>query len=287
MMLYYLLGKGKKHKGKNFMYGAILGDIAGSKFEFSKPEGFNHKTVELFSPLSRFTDDTVLTVATKYAVLTGTDYGRAYGAFCRKYPKAGYGNMFKKWVTSGSSRGYNSFGNGSAMRVSFIGQHFGTLEKVEREAEKSSVCTHNHAEGIKAARATAGAIYLAKNGSSKDNIARYLHNNYGYTVKKPLYFYRPFSKFDATAKGSMPLAIRCFLESDDWESCIRNVLSVMCDSDTVACIAGGIADAFYGTTGFDEVGLLKKYLVKPNDYGVFDHYLFDWAVKGDLEENEI
>lgn len=261
------------------MYGAILGDIAGSRYEFSKPEGFNPKTAELFSGLSRYTDDTVLTVATKYAVLNGCEYGRAYGAFGRKYPKAGYGNMFRRWVTSGSSRGYNSYGNGSAMRVSFIGEYFDTLEQVEAEAEKSSICTHNHKEGIKAAKAVAVAIFLARNRSSKQEIAAYLHNHYGYTVKKPLALYRPFGKFDSTAEGSVPLAIRCFLESDNWESCIRNVLSVKCDTDTVGCISGSIADAYYGGTGFPEEELLKRYLIKPNDYGVFDHYLYEWATK--------
>lgn len=260
------------------MYGAILGDIAGSLYEFTKPSGFNHKTVKLFDNLSRFTDDTVLTIATKYAVLQDYPYARAYSAFAKRYPKAGYGNMFRNWVMRGSSKGYNSFGNGSAMRVSFIGENFLTLESVEREAERSSKCTHNHCDGIKAAKATAGAIYLARQGENKKEIIKYL-KRYGYAMNKPLWMHRPFSKFDATAEGSMPLAIRCFLESDDWESCIRNVLSVLCDTDTVACIAGSIAEAYYGKTGFDDIDLLKKYLIKVDDRGNFDTYLYDWATR--------
>ncbi len=264
------------------MYGAILGDIAGSRFEFTRPEGFDWKTVELFGGMSTFTDDTVLTVATKYAVLKRVPYAKAYGLFGRRYAHVGYGNMFLNWLSAHSEKGYNSYGNGSAMRVSFIGQYFPTLERVEEEAEKSALCTHNHPEGIKAARAAAAAVFLAGTGSSKREIARYLHNTYGYAVRRPLSLYRPFGKFDVTAMGSMPLAIRCFLESEDWESCIRNVFSVKCDTDTVGCIAGAMADAFYGGTGLDEEALLKRFLVKPNEQGVFDTFLYDWAVKPPL-----
>lgn len=262
------------------MYGSILGDIVGSRFEFSKPKGFNAKTVELFTNLCRYTDDTVLTIATKYAILNNEPYHVAYGRFARKYEHAGYGNMFRQWFRTRSSSGYNSFGNGSAMRVSYIGLHFDTIEEVEEQARISSECTHNHIEGIKAAMSTAAAIFLARNGYSKRDIVKYIKNNYDYTVAKPVWMYRPFSKFDVTAMGTMPLAIRCFLESDDWESCIRNVLSVKCDSDTVACISGGMADAYYGKTGFNEDDILKRYLVKPDKYGKFDTFLYEWATKG-------
>lgn len=272
------------------MYGAILGDIAGSRFEFSRPEGFDWRTVDLFGGMSRYTDDTVLTIATKYAVLKGIPYAKAYGMFGRKYLHVGYGNMFLNWLYAHSEKGYNSYGNGSAMRVSFIGDYFSTLEEAEAQAEESSICTHNHPEGVKAARATAAAVFLARQGESKQKIAAYLHKTYGYTVGKPLVLYRPLGKFDVTARGTMPLAIRCFLESDDWESCIRNVFSVRCDTDTVACIAGGIADAFYGGTGLDEKEMLRRFLVMPNEQGVFDTFLYDWAmrdpVKAIREERE-
>ena len=121
------------------MYGAILGDIAGSKYEFSRPQNFDPWKIKIFSNDCFFTDDTVMTVATKYAVLKQVPYGKAYGVFGRKYPNVGYGTMFKRWIDGYCERGYNSFGNGSAMRVSFIGEHFGTLEQVEEEAEKSAV----------------------------------------------------------------------------------------------------------------------------------------------------
>ncbi len=261
------------------MYGAILGDIAGSRFEFTRPEAFDWRNVELFNGMSKYTDDTVLSIATKYAVVTGVPYARAYRQFGRRYMQAGYGPMFKNWLHAQSERGYNSYGNGSAMRVSYIGWAFDTLEEVERQAAESSRCTHNHPEGIKAAQATAAAIFLARTGSSKAHIARYLHKTYRYTVLRPLWSYRPFGRFDVTAMGTMPLAIRCFLESEDWESCIRNVFSVRCDSDTVGCIAGGIADAFYGGTGQDEDALLRRFLIRPNKVGAFDTYLYDWAVK--------
>lgn len=261
------------------MYGAILGDIAGSQYEFVRPEGFDPRTVPLFDAMSRFTDDTVLTLATKTAVLDGRPFHKVYMEFGRRYIHVGYGNMFLKWLHSRSEVGYGSYGNGSAMRVSFIGQYYPTLEEVEAKAEESSRCTHNHPEGVKAARATAAAVFLARTGSSKEEIAAYLHKTYGYAVRKPLLLYRPGAKFDVTAMGSMPLAIRCFLESEDWESCIRNVFSVRCDTDTIACIAGGIADAFYGGTGLDEEALLRRYLILPNHRGVFDTFLFDAAMR--------
>lgn len=261
------------------MYGAILGDIAGSRFEFTRPEKFDWRSEELFGAMSKYTDDTVLAVATKYAVITGVPYFRAYQRFGRRYMQAGYGPMFKSWLHSRSEKGYNSYGNGSAMRVSYIGGHFDTLEEVEREAGLSSMCTHNHPEGVRAAKATAAAVFMARTGASKAEIAYYMRRRYKYTVARPLFLYRPFGKFDVTAMGTMPLALRCFLESEDWESCIRNVYSVRCDTDTVGCIAGGIADAFYGGTGQDEDALLRRFLIRPNRVGVFDTYLYEWAVK--------
>ena len=261
------------------MYGAILGDIAGSRFEFSRPQNFDWKTTDFFGGMSTYTDDTVLTVATKYAILTGTSYARAYLKFGKLYSRVGYGTMFKNWLNASSQKGYNSFGNGAAMRVSYIGRYFSTLEEVEEQAVLSALVTHNHPEGVRAAQATAGAVFLARTGSTKKEIARYLHKKYGYVTSTPLMFYRPFGKFDDTAMGTMPVVIRCFLESEDWESCIRNVFSVKCDTDTVACIAGGIADAYYGGTGLEEEALLKRFLIKPNDRGLFDTFLYDWAVK--------
>ncbi len=259
------------------MYGAILGDIAGSRIEFSRPDGFDWKNEALFQAGCRFTDDTVLTVATKYAVLNKVPYAKAYNIFGKKYRRAGYGTMFLKWLDTGSQKGYGSFGNGSAMRVSFVGEYFNSLEEVHKQAWLSSECTHSHKRGLMAARATAGMIFLARKGYDKKEIIRYLRKEYDYTVVKPLVAFRLNAKFDPTADGTMPLAIRCFLDSEDWESCIRNVFRIKCDTDTVACIAGSIAEAYYGKTGMDELKLLKKYLVMPNERGEFDKYLFEWA----------
>lgn len=260
-----------------FMYGAILGDIAGSRFEFSKPDGFHYQKVDLFANSCFYTDDTVMTIATKYAIIKGISYARAYNIFGKKYPKVGYGTMFKQWLDNGSQKGYNSYGNGSAMRVSFIGRHFKTLEQVEKEAGKSAICTHNHPEGIRGAVAAAGCTFLAANGYSKKEIRLYASKQCGYDLHKPLFMRRPFSKFDISCQGSLPLALVCFLESKSWEECIRNVFSITCDTDTIGCIAGGIADAFYGGTGFDEDKLLRRYLVKPDAYGRLDTFLYDWA----------
>lgn len=254
--------------------GAILGDIVGSRFEFSKPDRFNHKTVSLFDNNCFYTDDTVLTVATKYAVLNQISYRDAYVLFGKRYPRAGYGPMFKEWLQDHSHSPYRSFGNGSAMRVSFVGEYFDTLEQVEEEAKKSAECSHNHPCGIAGAQAVAVCVFLAKKGFSKKEIKKQITSRYGYNVSRSLLFRRPFSKFDMSCDGSVPLAIRCFLESNDWESCIRNVLSISCDTDTVACIAGAIALAFYGTTGFDEGFLLKKYLIDPVSE---EQLLYQWA----------
>lgn len=265
-------------KGDSFMNGAILGDIAGSRFEFTKPAGFNHKTVPLFEAGCCYTDDTVLSVATKYAILNGTSYRNAYAMFGKRYPNVGYGPMFKQWLNDHTHTPYRSFGNGSAMRVSFVGEYFNTLEQVEEEAKKSAECSHNHPQGIAGAQAVAVSIFMARNGASKKEIQQYITFQYGYNLKRSLCMRRPFSKFDMTCDGSVPLAIRCFLESDSWEHCIRNVLSITCDTDTVACIAGSIAEAYFGTTGFDEEMLLKRYLVGSETIAPEESILYQWAV---------
>ncbi len=261
------------------MYGAILGDIAGSRIEFSKPQNFDHRTAPLFVGGCRYTDDSVLTIATKYAVLNNIEFSKAYSMFGNKYKKAGYGDLFLQWLHNNSRRGYNSYGNGSAMRVSFIGNHYNTLEEVHAKAELSSICTHDHERGISAAKATAGMIFLAKNGYTKNDIKKYLKKNYHYKTNLPLLLYKPRAKFDSTADGTMPVAIRCFLESESWESCIRNAFSIKCDTDTVCCIAGGIAQAFYGKTGMDDIKLLEHFLVRPDERGNLDRFLFEWAIK--------
>ena len=160
----------------------------------------------------------------------------------------------------------------------FLGHYYPTLDQVECEAAKSALCTHNHPEGIKGAVCTAGCVFMAAHGASKKQILKYV-KTFGYHKLQPIWMRRPFEHFDLTCQGSIPLAIRCFLESENWEDCIRNVYSVRCDTDTVGAIAGGIADAFFHGTGFDEDKLLRYYLIKPNPQGNLDTFLYDWAVK--------
>ncbi|TDT62866.1 ADP-ribosylglycohydrolase family protein [Fonticella tunisiensis] len=225
------------------MLGAIAGDIIGSVFEWNNNRS---KDFPLFSSGSDFTDDTVMTIATADVLLHHGDYAKAYKKFGRLYPGRGYGGRFAWWLGSESYEPYNSFGNGSAMRVSPVGFAFDTLEKVLEEAKKSAEVTHNHPEGIKGAQATAAAIFLARTGKSKEDIKTYIEKEFQYDLSRRLDDIRPTYEFNGTCQGSVPEAIIAFLESEDFEDAIRNAISIGGDSDTIACIAGGIAEAYYG-----------------------------------------
>ncbi|MEJ2695692.1 MAG: ADP-ribosylglycohydrolase family protein [Candidatus Sulfobium sp.] len=224
------------------MIGAVAGDIIGSVYE---AHAIKTKDFELFGPGSRFTDDTVLTVAVADCLLNNKDYASTFREYGRRYPHAGYGGMFRRWVRSDSLGPYNSLGNGSAMRVSPVGFAFGSLDEVLREARRSAEVTHNHPEGIKGAQATAAAIFLAGQGGDKDEIKRYVEENFGYDLGPTLAEIRPGYMFDPTCPGSVPQSITAFLESDDYEGAVRNAVSLGGDSDTMACIAGGVAQAYY------------------------------------------
>ncbi len=225
------------------MLGAIAGDIIGSVFE-RRPI----KTVEfpLFSEGSTFTDDTVLTVAVAYAILNGLAYGPTIKAFGRRYPHAGYGGRFYQWLHRPEIQPYNSWGNGSAMRVSPVGFAFDDVEKVLVEARKSAEVTHNHPEGIKGAQATALAVYLARMGESKAKIQRAIEARFGYDLERSLEDIRPGYRFDVSCQGSVPESIIAFLASGGVEDAIRKAISLGGDSDTMACIAGAISEAYYG-----------------------------------------
>jgi ADP-ribosylglycohydrolase len=225
------------------MIGAIAGDIIGSVHEFGRT---NSKDFPLFTPASAFTDDSVLTVAVAQAILTDGDYRRAVLAFGRRYPDAGYGGFFRDWLASPDPRPYNSFGNGSAMRVSPVGFAFGTEAEVLREAARSAEITHNHPEGVKGAQATALAIFLARTEWDKDLIRSEIASRFGYDLDRACDDIRPGYGFDETCQGSVPEAIVAFLDSDSYEDAIRNAVSLGGDSDTLACIAGGIAQAYFG-----------------------------------------
>lgn len=225
------------------MIGAIAGDIIGSVYEWN-----NIKTTDfpLFDRGCHFTDDTVLTVAVADCILHGGDYASKFKEYYKLYPHAGYGGMFHRWARSSSTAPYNSFGNGSAMRVSPAGFAFDSLEQVLSEAERSAAVTHNHPEGIKGAQATATAIYLSRKGMDKQEIRNSIEKRFGYNLSRRLDDIREEYGFDETCPGSVPEAIIAFIESEGYEDAIRKAVSLGGDSDTIACITGGIAQAFYG-----------------------------------------
>ncbi|MGE5258373.1 MAG: ADP-ribosylglycohydrolase family protein [Hyphomicrobiales bacterium] len=225
------------------MLGSIAGDIIGSPYE---GQPITIKRFPLFTAHSRFTDDTVLTVATAWALLHGTGYAHAYRKFGQAYPHRGYGGSFRRWLFHQDMGPYNSYGNGSAMRVSPVGFACASVEDVLDEAGRSAEVTHNHPEGIKGAQAVALAVFLARTGWSKADIKRESMGRFGYNLDRRLDDIRKEYGFDVTCQGSVPEAIIAFLESESVEDAIRNAISLGGDADTQACIAGGIAEAFYG-----------------------------------------
>lgn len=225
------------------MIGAIAGDIIGSVYEHNN---IKTKDFELFSPFCSFTDDTVLTVALADAILTGGDYASLMKSYYRRYPGAGYGGFFHQWARSTQSQPYNSWGNGAAMRISPAGFAFPTLEQVLTRAKAYTEVTHNHPEGIKGAQAVASAIFLARTGKTRNEIKGHVETTYGYDLSRSLDEIRPTYEFNESCQGTVPQAITAFLESNDFEDAIRNAISLGGDSDTLACITGGIAQAFYG-----------------------------------------
>jgi ADP-ribosylglycohydrolase len=188
----------------------------------------------------------VLAVAVADCLLHGHDYVDTFHAYGRNYPDAGYGFRFWQWWRHGDRTPYNSFGNGSAMRVPAVGYAFETLEAVLAEARRSAEVTHNHPEGIKGAQATAGAIFLARHGESKARIKRWAERAFGYDLNLRIDDIRPFYVFDETCQGTLPAALVAFLESTDFEDAVRRAVSLGGDADTLACITGGIAEAHFG-----------------------------------------
>ena len=239
------------------MLGAIAGDIIGSVFEANPVK---HMDFPLFSPHSTFTDDTVLTVATAFAILEKVDYAKAFKVFGQKYPDAGYGVFFYHWIFSPESGPYNSWGNGSAMRVNPIGFAFDSIDDVLQEAEKSAAVTHNHPEGIKGAQATALAVFLSRKGDSKEHIKREISKRFAYNLNRTLDEIRPGYRFDVSCQGSVPESIIAFLESNNFEDAVRKAIALGGDSDTMACIAGGIAHAFYKEIPHDIITNVRERL---------------------------
>lgn len=233
------------------MLGAIIGDIIGSVYEFH-----NIKITDfpLFSERSRFTDDTVMTIAVSIGIREGycdPDLSKekiitAMHDLGSYYKRAGYGRRFWHWLKDNEHEPYGSYGNGSAMRVSSVAWAYSQLDDVEKYAEISAAVTHNHPEGIKGAQATAAAIFLGRTGKSKEDIKSYIVSRYGYDLTRTLDEIRPGYTFDVTCQGSVPEAIIAFLEGNDFEDTVRKAVSLGGDSDTIAAIAGSIAEGFYG-----------------------------------------
>jgi ADP-ribosylglycohydrolase len=188
----------------------------------------------------------VLTVATAEALVGDVDYADAYRRYGRAYPNAGYGGSFSRWLLSDDAGPYNSWGNGAAMRISPVGFALDTVDEVLAEAAKSAAVTHNHPEGIKGAQATALAVFLARFGADKTSIKSAIGERFGYDLARSLDTIRPIYDFDVSCQGSVPESLIAFLQSTDYESAVRNAISLGGDADTMACIAGGIAQAFYG-----------------------------------------
>ncbi len=241
------------------MLGAIAGDIAGSVYEGWPTK---RKDVTLFGPQATFTDDTVLTVAVADALLGDRDYAKTIGTYARRHPHRGYGGGFRRWMAAPDARPYNSFGNGSAMRVSPLGFACDSVDEVLREAQRTAECTHNHPEGIKGAQATALATYLARTGAQKESIRAEIARRFGYDLSRTVDKIRPDYRFDVTCQGSVPPAIIAFLDSTSYEDAIRNAISLGGDADTQACIAGGMAEAFYKHIPDSILGQIKQRLTR-------------------------
>lgn len=225
------------------MLGAIAGDVIGSVHEF---RGTKSVHFELFTPSSQFTDDTVLAVAVADCLLNGKDYVDAFLEYFRAYPHAGYGLRFFDWASAGRREPYNSYGNGSAMRVPPVGYAFDSLDEVLTEAARSAGVTHNHPEGIKGAKTIAAAVFMARRGDTKHQIRGTLQKMFGYDLSGSVDALRPAYQFDVTCQGTVPAALLAFFESRDYEDAVRKAISLGGDADTLACITGAIADAHYG-----------------------------------------
>ena len=252
------------------MYGAITGDIIGSQFEFDR--GNKSREFELFGKKCEYTDDTVMTVAVAEALLdAGKDADEktikeklisSLKKWGKKYPYAGYGNRFKLWVLSDKSEPYGSYGNGSGMRVSSVGWLYDSMERTREVARWTAEITHNHPEGIKGAESTAAAIFMARHHAAFEEISNYIEDEFGYDLSRTLDEIRPDYCHVEDCMKTMPEAFTCFLEAGSYEECIRNVMYIGGDTDTLGAIAGAIAEAYWGIPE-DLIRKAKEYL--PDD----------------------
>lgn len=225
------------------MFGAIAGDIIGSIYEAGP---IKHKSFQLFHPACTYTDDSVLTVAVANAILENRPYRDEVLRLGRRFPYAGYGGSFRQWLRAEDPAPYGSWGNGAAMRVSPISFAFDTVEEVLDHAKESATITHDHPEGVKGAQAAALVGFLARTGASRENIRQEISERFDYDLNRTVDTIRPAYSFDVSCQRTVPEAIVSFLDSESYEDAVRNAVSLGGDSDTLACIAGGIAEAFYG-----------------------------------------
>ena len=293
------------------MIGACAGDIIGSIYE-----GHPHKSKDfpLFGRGVRFTDDTILTVATAAALLgedtadsvrestpavksdSGTDekseraavrriredYARIYKSYGREHPGRGYGGGFRRWLRADSLEPYGSFGNGSAMRVSPVGAALSDQKTLLEEAERSAAASHDHPEGVKGAQAIALSVHLARRGASKEDIRDRIEERFGYDLHARVEELRPVYSFDPTCRGSVPESIICFLDSNDWEDAVRNAVSLGGDADTMADMAGAIAEAFYGGVP-GEVRRRVEQILDPRLWNVLERFYERFGLPLDAE----
>lgn len=237
------------------LLGAVSGDVIGSVYEFSRQKKYDFP---LFSRESKITDDSVLTIAIADAILHDRDYLDFIRKYAQAYPDSGYGGFFRKWMYSDNPQPYNSFGNGSAMRVSAVGWAFDTVEQVLLEAQRSSAITHNHPEGIKGAQATALAVLLARKGASKETIRQEIVTRFGYDLNRTVNQIRLTYEFTEACQETVPEATVAFLESEDYEDAIRKAISLGGDADTLAAITGAIAEAHYGSVPTEIAAEVRK-----------------------------
>lgn len=231
------------------MLGAVAGDIIGSAYEFSELKDYNFR---MLPSGSRFTDDSVMTIAVARWLSHYDDEGLTkeqlidcMQSLGRKYPFAGYGSSFKNWIWSDNPQPYSSWGNGSAMRVSPVGLYARTLDETLELAKITAEVSHNHSEGIKGAQAVAVAVWMARNGKSKDEIREYIQCQFNYNLNRTIDEIRPGYQWDISCQGSVPESIIAFLEGKDFEDVVRLAVSLGGDADTMASIAGSIAECIY------------------------------------------
>jgi len=256
------------------MLGAIIGDIVGSRFEFN-----NHRSTEfqLFTSDCGFTDDTVCTIAVADALLKNIPFAESLHAWCRRYPNplGGYGGNFACWVKSDNPQPYNSFGNGSAMRVSPCAWFSDEEKEVLEAARQSALCTHNHPEGIRGALCVAHCIYWARFGRSKEAIRGLVTATYGYKLDTDCDAIRKTNFFDETCQVTVPQAIQCFLEGTDFEHAIRLAVSIGGDTDTIAAMTGSIAEGYYQDIPTELLKEVNDYL--PEEMvDIINNFYFDF-----------